>query len=193
MFADDTKIYANPLLFYGTLRQDLKRIEKWCADWLIPLKISIEKCAVLHLGVNNPRLPYAIYGTPITLCASYTDLGVVMTEGLGWSEHVDSVCRKASQRCFLFDRVFGNCSVSTCSQLLKSYIRPILEYAGPVWDTRFRKDSDRLEKIQRRVTRMPYGYSRPDYEDRLRILKLTTLEQRRLRGDLITTFKHSRL
>ena len=48
------------------------------------------------------------------------------------------------------------------------------------------KDIDKLEKVQRRTTKMVEGYS---YSDRLRILGLTTLETRFLRADLIEVFK----
>ena len=45
------------------------------------------------------------------------------------------------------------------------------------------------EKVQRRATKMVYGSNDLTYEQRLRILGITTLETRRLRGDLIEAFK----
>ena len=46
-----------------------------------------------------------------------------------------------------------------------------------------------LEKVQRRATKMVYGFNDLTYEQRLRRLNITTLEPRRLRGDLIEIFK----
>ena len=46
-----------------------------------------------------------------------------------------------------------------------------------------------LEKVQRCATRMVYGFNDLTYEQRLRILNMTTLETRSLRGDLIGVFK----
>ena len=46
-----------------------------------------------------------------------------------------------------------------------------------------------LEKVQRRATKMFYGFNDLNYEHRLRRLDITTLETRRLRGDLIAVFK----
>ena len=46
-----------------------------------------------------------------------------------------------------------------------------------------------LEKIQRRATKMVYGFNDLAYEQRLKRLNITTLETRRLRGDLIEVFK----
>ena len=46
-----------------------------------------------------------------------------------------------------------------------------------------------MEKVQRRATRMVEGLERYSYEDRLRILGLTTLRTRFLQADLIEVFK----
>jgi len=51
-----------------------------------------------------------------------------------------------------------------------------------------KEDIDVLEKVQKRVTKMNTGFSKFKYEDRLAELDLTTLEARRLRGDLIEVF-----
>ena len=46
-----------------------------------------------------------------------------------------------------------------------------------------------LERVQKRATRMIDGFKSIPYEECLQLLRLTTLETRRLRGDLIETFK----
>ncbi|XP_063918429.1 uncharacterized protein LOC135133841 [Zophobas morio] len=52
-----------------------------------------------------------------------------------------------------------------------------------------RKDILLLESVQRRATRIPFGRVRPQYHERLAIMKILTLSNRRVRGDLITTFQ----
>ena len=52
-----------------------------------------------------------------------------------------------------------------------------------------RKDIDRLERVQRRATKMIEGLEGYDYLERLRILGLTTLETRFVRADLIEVYK----
>ena len=46
-----------------------------------------------------------------------------------------------------------------------------------------------MEKVQRRATRMISGYKGLMYEERLEKLKLTTLETRRTRADLLQVYK----
>ena len=68
-------------------------------------------------------------------------------------------------------------------------IRPHLDYCSPIWHQHLQRDINILEKVQRQATRMVEGYHGLDYFSRLKGMKLTTLETRRLRADLLEVFK----
>ena len=69
--------------------------------------------------------------------------------------------------------------------LYKSNIRPHLEYANVIWCPYLKVDIERLEKIQRKVTKIPLELKDLSYKERLKYLGLTSLDLRRQRGDLI--------
>ena len=77
--------------------------------------------------------------------------------------------------------------------LYRSLVRPLLEYGNPAWTPLLRSEEDALERVQRLATRLLFG--RPlaslPYDQRLRALRLPTLAFRRLRGDMIETFKYT--
>ena len=52
-----------------------------------------------------------------------------------------------------------------------------------------KKDIEKIEKVQRRATRMMMGGEVLDYESRLKRVGLTTLETRRLRADMLEVYK----
>ena len=59
-----------------------------------------------------------------------------------------------------------------------------------MWSPQFKKDATVIENVQRRATRMVPEIAKLDYESRLRALKLPSLTFRRMRGDLIETYKY---
>ena len=73
--------------------------------------------------------------------------------------------------------------------LLKQLVRPHLEYAIQSWCPFYEKDKFLLEQVQRRATRIISDIRHLPYECRLRSLGLTTLNLRRIRGDMIQVFK----
>ena len=74
--------------------------------------------------------------------------------------------------------------------LLCTYlVRTILEYANVTWPASFKKYIDKLERVQRRATRLLPELRQLEYQDRLKLLNLPSLVYRRLRGDKIDAYK----
>ena len=86
-------------------------------------------------------------------------------------------------------RAFLHLESRTFSLLFKALLRPHLEYASSVWSPYKKKDINSIENVQRRATRMLPQMKNIEYEERLRNFKLPTLKYRRVKGDMIETFK----
>ena len=83
--------------------------------------------------------------------------------------------------------MYWNCD--TLKNLYVTFVRPHLEYASSVWSPYLKKDIKTLELVQRRATKLVPNLKNLKYEKRLKILGLTTLEERRIRGDMIQNYK----
>ena len=69
------------------------------------------------------------------------------------------------------------------------YVQPLLEYAVVVWSPWTEQNCELLEKVQRRAIRMMSDVKGKTYEQKLKDAGLMLLKERRIRGDMIETFK----
>ena len=188
-FADDTKLgtCASDKVSIQELHRDLLLIGDWSRKWQMPF--NVDKCRVMHVGRGNPREPYSLSGTPLRTTSRQVDLGVVITEDLKFSAQCIEVERKAQKILGYVKRVFRRPNKVVVMTLFNTLVRPLLEYAVQFWSPTMRADVARLEKVQMRATKLIPSVRLKGYERRCAELGLFTLEQRRLRGQLIEAFK----
>ena len=89
----------------------------------------------------------------------------------------------------LIRRKVANKSMEGMLILYKTLVRPILDYCIPVWRPYLRKDINKLERIQKRYTKMIKDCRGKNYQERLKLIGLTSLEERHYRADMIQVFK----
>ena len=89
----------------------------------------------------------------------------------------------------LIKRTFIDIDCDIFIKLYKALVRPHLEYGNIIWHPKYKYQSNALEKVQRRATKLVKKCKDMDYEERLLYLNLYSLKGRRVRGDLIETFK----
>ena len=63
------------------------------------------------------------------------------------------------------------------------------EYAVQYWNPYLQGEIDKMERVQTRAIKIPTGFEKFEYDDKLKILGMTTLKDRRIRGYLIEMFK----
>ena len=193
MFADDTKLFrtVKSIDDCNILQNDLDTLSQWTNEWL--LSFNVDKCKVMHIGKNNPKLEYTMRTENENKILIETreekDLGVWITNDLKPEKQVIAASQRAMMVLRSVKRAFVRFDIETFSIIYTTYIRPHLEYCIQAWAPYYAKDILLLEKVQRRATKLVWGLKDLSYEERLERLKLFSLEERRLRGDLIQTFK----
>ena len=114
-----------------------------------------------------------------------------MASDLKWSKHVEHIVHKANKVLGLLKRTVGGKNKDIFSNLYKTLVRPILEYACPVWSPHLAKDIHEIDKVQRRASRIALNQRRQEmaYEERCKLLKWNSLVRRREFLSLVECYK----
>ena len=144
----------------------------------------------MHLGYSNPKHEYSLEDTALMETEIERDLGVQIDNKLKFSHHIKTIVAKANRMIGLIKISFESIDKDMFKTLYNTLIRPLLEYCVHAWSPHLGKDITLLENVQRRATKMVRGLKIDvNYEERLRILELPKLEARRIRGDMILTYR----
>ena len=185
LFADDAKIFCNPLK--TLLQHDIDKLSQWSEKW--QLSFNVKKCKVLHVGHNNPLIPYTMEGRELEQTVFEKDLGVTMDKELKFNKQTSIAVKKANQILGLIKKTMATKNENTIPLLYMTLVRPHLEYANAIRGPFYKQDPQLVEKVQRRATKMIPCLSNLSYENRIRSLNMPSLHHRRKRGDMITTYK----
>ena len=188
-FADDTK-WARIV----ESEEDKKKFQdgidglaQWSQDW--QLLFNVGKCKIMHFGSKNKHNKYTMNGNELEVVEVEKDVGVLVSSSLKPSQQCSAAAGKANGVLGQIGRAVKYRDKRTFVQLYKVYVRPHLEYCIQAWAPYHQVDKDKLEKLQRRAVNMVAGLRGRTYEQKLVEVGLTTLEERRVRGDMIQTFR----
>jgi len=193
LFADDTKVGREMVsqADVAYLQKDLDTLSKWSADWLLPFNVN--KCKLMHIGTNNRMAEYSMIKdgqrSLITEVEEEKDLGVTLDNRLSFEKHIYGKVAKANQILGVIRRTFRYLDKEGFVTLYKTMVRPHIEYASSVWSPYLVKHKRSIENVQRRATKMVSELRDLPYSDRLKQLGLPTLEYRRLRADMVQTYR----
>ena len=198
LFADDGKFFKiiKSITDCIHLQNDLDAILKWCQLWKLDLNLS--KCYVMNFSLKRSRnivFNYMLGNKTLKYVDEIKDLGVLFTPTLNFENHVNFIVNKAFRMLGFINRVLKDFKdPSVLCTLFNAYVRSRLEYASCVWSPTQQYLSDRIERVQKKFTRVlcyrsNIDYKSFDYIDRCSFFNLQTLSSRRQICDLIYLHK----
>ena len=137
---------------YAKIQSDINTLSTWVDKNNLTLNGSKCKCMIIsrlkHNSVAAPVL--SLHNKPIEKVSSYKYLGVIITNDLLWSAHIEWMRSKVKKIIGLIYCQFYNnwSSQQTLLRLYISLVRPHLEYATQVWNPHLTKDP-KLENVQK--------------------------------------------
>ena len=189
LFADDTKVAQ-----IVETDEDAERLQmlidslaEWAKDWA--MTFNVKKCKVIHVGVKNPHREYKMNGESLEEVKEEKDLGIWVEASHKPSKQCTQAAKTAHFALGQLQRAFHVRKKEHLVPLYTTFVRPKLEYANAAWCPWQEGDMKMLEKVQERFVRMVSDAKGKTYEEKLNDMGLTTLKERRKRGDMIETFK----
>ena len=117
------------------------------------------------------------------------DLGIIISKKLDFNTHCSVIARKANNILRNIRRCFKGHTNEFYVKLYTTYVRPLLESNTAIFNPHTIQNIDLLESVQRKFTKFLTGLFDVPYQDRLAILNLQSLEERRVVNDLCCFFK----
>ena len=171
----------------------LNKLCEWQNQWLLKFNTTDSKCKVIHIGKTNPNNRYLLNNVLLPSVEQEVELGVSMSHNWNWNDQINQCIGKANKCMAWVTRSVICRSPKVMLNIYKTLVRPHLEYCVQLWAPVPHHGNWSLimdiENIQRRYTKLIDGVGLKPYQERLLHLDLTTLLERRARGDLIETFR----
>ena len=161
LYANDTAVIAKsrqPALLVKYLEAYLSNLERWLSEWRI--SISVSKSSAMLFAKAGRRIPkpraVQLCGEPIEWVDDTRYLGVTLDKRLTWSKHIAQVRKKAAQRLGTLGPLLNRRSLSIRNGvvLYKQLIRPMMDYACPVWRFAARSRITKLQVLQFKCLRI---------------------------------------
>ena len=152
------------------------------------MKFNFIKCYLLHLGKPHEFTEYTIDGNVIKACDLVKDLGVQIDCTLKFHNHTTVVTKKGNCLVTIIQKKFQHFDKVTLINPNKTFVQPVLEYGNIIWRPRCIQDQQKIEKVQRRATKLICDLLNHTYDDQLAYLNLPSLKYRRQRRDMIMTY-----
>jgi hypothetical protein len=190
-FADDTRITGkiNCENDIKLLQADLHTVSTWADE--NNMLFNDSKFELLRYGKKVEAKYSTKTGHEIEETSQVRDLGITMSDDASFSSHITKVTKTARALTGWILRVFSARDKLTMLTLFKSLVLPHLEYCCVLWNPAVFRYIQQIEGVQRTFT---FKIQDPQLQDknywqRLKELKLYSLERRRERYTILYVFK----
>ncbi|GFT34295.1 RNA-directed DNA polymerase from mobile element jockey [Trichonephila clavipes] len=160
MFADDTAILAqsNELqLVTHFLHKHIAKLEDWFSTWKIALNVAKTEAVFFshHIRKEPPKL--YLHNTHIPWSKNTKYLGVILNKRLTFKQHIIRIRRNFN---ISLAKVFPLIARKSCLSLrnkliiYKLVLRPVLQYASPIWGHAAYSNIKILETAQNKILKI---------------------------------------
>ena len=173
-------------------QRNLNEIYKW--EKSNNMKFNGGKFLVLRYGRNQELKENTLYFTGemqqvIEQVNSCRDLGITMSDDATFTDQVDKVSRKAKQKCGWILRTFYCRKMNFLRKMFNTYVIPHMDYCSQLWAPTEGTNMDKIENVLRSFTAKIPQIKHLNYWDRLKAMKMNSIQRRYERYKILYTWK----
>ena len=149
------------------------------------MNFNAKKCKIMKISKKAQPLTssFSLENSGLEEVTEFKDLRIITNQQLSLNPRIDYVVSKANRMLGLIKRTCkGLDDPMTLRTLYCSLIRSNLKYSSVVWSPYTKRNTDKLERVQRRATKFILKSEDP-YDILSKKLNLILLEKRRLLTD----------
>ena len=180
-YADDTSIYCSHIeLQEVTLRLDnhTAKLSNWFAEKF--MKLNEEKCHLLIFCEEDIEISINLSTSVIKERKEEKLLGVLIDQKLNFKQHLNTVCRNASQKLHAPARASAYMPEEKTRIVMKAFIMSQFSYCPLIWMFHDRRVHAIINHIRERALRIAYQDRTSSFEELLITDNSVSIHQRNL-------------
>lgn len=162
LYADDTVLcYNETLQGLDNLQHDVTSMQTWAEKW--GMLFNVSKCSHMYVGNQNSNINTILLNNkPIPKTDNIKYLGVYIQNNLKWHTQIIHVSKKSKKILGLLKRSLHEAPERTKEIAFNVVVRPILEYASPVWSPYLKCHIEDLDRVHRNFIRWCFHIGKYD-------------------------------
>ena len=132
----------------------MNKIEAWADSWCVTFNASKTEEMIFSRKKRHNHPPVHFMNKELQPTDSITLLGVTITKTLSWSEHITCIAKKTAKRLYILGRSRNFLPHQARITIYKAYIRPLVEYASPIWNGAVITSLKLLDRLQKKALRL---------------------------------------
>ena len=155
-YADDTTLYVTEQdieQVIKTLEQDVVITREWLKNNY--MKLNEEKCNLINFSKSNINTSLKIDNTTIKPSKEQKLLGISVDKNLSFKGHVESLCKKASQKLHALSRISNYMDDRQVKQTMNVLILSQFSYCPLIWMFCDRQINNRINKFMKSLCVLP--------------------------------------